>query len=92
MNFDFGLNPSVLTKNGWTEVLRFTSNANVDMNAHGTRIPAVFLNKGFFTGYMGIRTQLGENHNYGKNVNVEKYTWYIVQLKQYQEEGKVIFN
>ena len=72
-------------KNGWTELLRFTA-TNKDMGSAGDRIPAIFAHK---DGYIGVRSQVGTNANAAKNFNIKTQTWTKVEIKQYQENGKV---
>ena len=74
-------------KNGWTELLRFTA-TNKDMGSAGDRIPAIFVNK---NGYIHVVSQIGTNANANKNINIKTKTWTKVEIKQYQENGKVFF-
>ena len=74
---------------GWTEFLRFTTaeaEAGDDM-LPGTRIPAVFVNN---EGYIGVRSQVGDDANFAKNINIDAKTWIEVVIKQYADDGKVI--
>ena len=71
--------------NGWSELLRFTA-TNKDMGSAGDRIPAIFAHK---DGYIGVRSQVGTNANAAKNFNIQIKTWTKVEIKQYQENGKV---
>ena len=70
----------------WSEFLRFTSTEN-DSGSPGDRIPAIFVNKG---GYIGVRSQVGENTNFAKNINIQAKVWIKVEVKQYPENGEVI--
>ena len=72
-------------KNGWTELLRFTA-TNKDCCSAGDRIPAIFANK---NGNIYVVSQIGTNANAEKNVNIKIRTWTKVEIKQYQENGKV---
>ena len=61
---------------GWTEFLRFTTaeaEAGDDM-LPGTRIPAVFVNN---EGYIGVRSQVGDDANFAKNINIV-HIWNII--------------
>ena len=71
--------------NGWTELLRFTA-TNKDCCSAGDRIPAIFANK---NGYIHVTSQVGTNGNANKNFNIKTQTWTKVEIKQYQENGKV---
>ena len=75
-------------KNGMlAELLRFTSR---DSNccAIGDRIPAIFTDKG---GFIQVTTQIGTQGNKWKNVNLNKKTWYRLDLMQYSWNNKVSF-
>ena len=72
-------------KNGWTELLRFTA-TNKDCCSAGDRIPAIFANK---NGNIHVTSQVGTNGNANKNFNIKTQTWTKVEIKQYQENGKV---
>ena len=72
-------------KNGWTELLRFTT-TNKDCCSAGDRIPAIFANK---NGHIHVTSQVGENGNAWKNFNIKTKTWTKVEIKQYQENKKV---
>ena len=71
--------------NGWTELLRFTA-TNKDMGSAGHRIPAIFAHK---DGYIHVVSQIGTNAHATKNFNIKTKTWTKVEIKQYQENGKV---
>ena len=73
--------------NGWSELLRFTA-TNKDMGSAGDRIPAIFAND---NGYIHVVSQIGTNANANKNINIKTKTWTKVEIKQYQENGKVFF-
>ena len=76
---------------GWAELLRFTTSeaeAGKDM-LPGTRIPAVFVNN---EGYIGVRSQVGNDANFVKNINIDAKTWIEVKIKQYADDGKVILH
>ena len=78
-----------LNNNGWTELLRFTTveaDLGDDMSP-GSRIPAVFVNNG---GYIGVRSQVGNDENFAKNIDIQAKTWIEVKIKQYAKDGKVI--
>ena len=70
---------------GWTELLRFTATKE-NYGSAGDRIPAIFAHK---DGYIGVRSQVGTNANAAKNFNIKTQTWTKVEIKQYQENGKV---
>ena len=72
-------------KNGWTELLRFTA-TNKDCCSAGDRIPAIFAHK---NGFIHVTSQVGTNGNAYKNFNIKTQTWTKVEIKQYQENGKV---
>ena len=72
-------------KDGWTEILRFTS-TNKDKGSAGDRIPAIFANK---NGYIHVMSQVGTNATAYKDFNIKTKTWTKVEIKQYQENGKV---
>ena len=71
--------------NGWSELLRFTA-TNKDIGSAGDRIPAIFANK---NGNIYVVSQIGTNGNANKNFNIKTKTWTKVEIKQYQENGKV---
>ena len=71
--------------NGYTELLRFTA-TNKDCCSAGDRIPAIFANK---NGNIYVVSQIGTNGNANKNFNIKTKTWTKVEIKQYQENGKV---
>ena len=70
---------------GWTELLIFTATKEYSLSA-GDRIPAIFAHK---NGYIHVVSQIGTNANAEKNVNIKIKTWTKVEIKQYQENGKV---
>ena len=70
---------------GWSELLRFTA-TNKDIGSAGDRIPAIFANK---NGNIYVVSQIGTNGNANKNFNIKTQTWTKVEIKQYQENGKV---
>ena len=75
-------------KNGrLAELLRLTT---TDSNccAIGDRIPAIFTDKG---GFIQVTTQIGTQGNKWKNVNLNKKTWYRLDLMQYSWNDKVSF-
>ena len=55
----------------------------------GTRIPAVFVNN---EGYIGVRSQVGDDANFAKNINIDAKTWIEVVIKQYADDGKVFLH
>ena len=71
---------------GWTELLIFTATKEYSLSA-GDRIPAIFAHN---DGYIGVRSQVGDNWNAAKNFFIKTQTWTKVEIKQYQENGKVI--
>ena len=76
---------------GWAELLRFTTSeaeAGKDM-LPGTRIPAVFVNN---DGSIGVRSQVGDDVNFAKNIKIDAKTWIQVVIKQYADFGKVILH
>ena len=76
-----------VTKNSWSELLRFTATEGNCCSA-GDRIPAIFVNS---AGYIHVTSQVGGNGNFYKNINIKLKTWIKVGIKQYLENGKVIF-
>ena len=72
---------------GWSELLRFTATEGNCCSA-GDRIPAIFVNS---AGYIHVTSQVGGNGNFYKNINIKLKTWIKVGIKQYPENGKVIF-
>jgi len=70
--------------------LRFTTaeaEAGDDM-LPGTRIPAVFVNN---DGSIGVRSQVGDESNFAKNIKIDAKTWIEVVIKQYADFGKVMY-
>mgnify|MGYP001441944067 FL=1 len=76
-----------VTRNSWSELLRFTATEN-NCCSDGDRIPAIFVNS---AGFITVTSQVGSNGNFAKNVNIKLKTWLKVGIKQYPENGKVIF-
>ena len=72
---------------GWTEIIRFTSTEK-DCCSAGDRIPAIFANQ---AGFIHVTSQVGTNGNYAKNFNIKPKTWTKIEIKQYPENGQVIF-
>ena len=72
-------------KDGYSEILRFTSTKE-DLGSAGDRIPAIFANK---NGYIHVMSQVGTNATAYKDFNIKTKTWTKVEIKQYQENGKV---
>ena len=70
----------------WAELLRFTTTEN-NCCSIGSRIPAIFTNKG---GFIQVATQINSNGNNWKNVNLNEKTWHDFELVQYAEGNKVI--
>ena len=68
----------------WSEFLRFTSTGN-----HGDRIPAIFVHN--HNQHLHIGSQVGNNKNYVLNQFIESGIWYKVQIKQYAEDGKTMY-
>ena len=85
LEFWIGSYSGAFGKNGWTELLRFTS-TNKDCCSAGDRIPAIFAHK---NGFIHVTSQVGTNGNAYKNFNIKTQTWTKVEIKQYQENGKV---
>ena len=72
-------------KDGYSEILRFTSTKE-DLGSAGDRIPAIFANK---NGHIYVVSQIGTNANAAKAFKIKTKTWTKVEIKQYQENGKV---
>ena len=72
-------------KNGYTELLRFSA-TDKDCCSAGDRMPAIFATK---DGYISVRSQIGTNWDAYTNFNITTQTWTKVEIKQYQENGKV---
>ena len=72
-------------KDGWFELLRFTSTENNCCSA-GDRIPALFVNE---AGFILASSQVGTNGNFHKSFYIGPKTWTKVLIKQYSENGKV---
>ena len=70
---------------GWGEVLRVTSTDN-NHGGVGDRFPAFFINT---AGYVHICTQIGSTINQCKNIDMNDGTWYELDLRQIEENGKV---
>ena len=73
---------------GWTELLRFTATNNNCCSA-GDRIPVIFANKDGFVSINVEVSQNGTNTIAYKRFNIPTQTWTKVEIKQYQENGKV---
>ena len=73
----------------WAELLRFTTTEN-NCCSIGSRIPAIFTNKG---GFIQVATQLGNSGNNWKNVNSvnQEKTWYRLEILQYAKNDKVFY-
>ena len=73
----------------WAELLRFTTTEN-NCCSIGSRIPAIFTNKG---GFIQVATQLGSSGNNWKNVNSvnQEKTWYRLEILQYAKNDKVFY-
>ena len=73
-------------KNGaWAELLRLTTTDN-DCCSFGDRAPAIFTHK---DGYLGIRTQIGNNGNRAWSVTIQENRWYTLEMSQYKLHDKV---
>ena len=70
---------------GWGEVLRVTSTDN-NHGGVGDRFPAFFINT---AGFVHICTQIGSTINQCKNIDMNDGTWYELDLRQIEENGKV---
>ena len=70
---------------GWSEFLRFTATEG-DNGFPGDRIPAVFVN---YNGFIGVRSQVGNDANFAQNIDIQGKSWIKVEIKQYPENGKV---
>ena len=70
---------------GWGEVLRVTSTDN-NHGGVGDRFPAFFINT---AGFVHICTQIGSTINQCKNIDMNEGTWYELDLRQIEENGKV---
>ena len=77
-----------MTRNSWSEVLRFTATEE-DCCSAGDRIPALFVNK---AGYIYATSQVGSRGDYHKPFYIQPKTWTKVEIKQYSIRGKVISN
>ena len=73
----------------WAELLRFTTTEN-NCCSIGSRIPAIFTNKG---GFIQVATQLGTSGNNWKNVNSvnQEKTWYRLEILQFAKNDKVFY-
>ena len=73
----------------WAELLRLTTTTN-NCCSIGSRIPAIFTNKG---GFIQVATQLGTNGNNWKNVNSvnQEKTWYRLEILQFAKNDKVFY-
>ena len=67
------------------ELIRFTTRSN-NCCSIGDRIPAIFTDK---RGYIQIGTQIGNNGNRWKNVNLNAKSWYRLDIMQYIWTNKV---
>ena len=72
----------------WTEFLRFTSDEN-DCCKPGDRIPALFVNNKKKTIYP--TSQVGSNGDYWFHRSIEAGTWIKVEINQYPENGKTMY-
>ena len=73
-------------KNGqMAELIRFTTRSN-NCCSIGDRIPAIFTDK---RGYIQIGTQIGNQGNKVKNVNINAKSWYRLDIMQYIWTNKV---
>ena len=73
-------------KNGqMAELIRFTTRSN-NCCSIGDRIPAIFTDK---RGYIQIGTQIGNQGNKVKNVNLNAKSWYKLDIMQYIWTNKV---
>ena len=72
----------------WTEFLRFTATEK-DCCKPGNRIPALFVNNKKKTIYP--TSQVGSNGDYWFHRKIEAGTWIKVDIKQYPENGKTMY-
>jgi len=70
----------------WSSVFHMTTGK--DWGTAGSRIPAVFVNGP--GKYLGFRSGVNGNHNYGKSYPVKLKTWYHIQIKQVENKVKKI--
>ena len=73
-------------KDGWFELLRFTSTENNCCSA-GDRIPALFANK---AGFIRATSQVASYGDFYKDYYIKTKTWIDVVIKQYPENEKVL--
>ena len=74
-----------LLRGRFAELLRFTSTEN-NCCGIGDRIPAIFTVKG---GFIQVATNINNQGNRVKNVNLNEETWYKFELMQYVQNNKV---
>ena len=71
----------------FSSVLAFKGNGNIrDCCEIGDRIPAIFTVKG---GFIQVATNINNQGNRVKNVNLNEKTWYKFELMQYVQNNKV---
>ena len=76
-----------LLRGRFAELLRFTATEN-NCCGIGDRIPAIFTVKG---GFIQVATNINNQGNRVKNVNLNEKTWYKFELMQYIQNNKVTY-
>ena len=76
--------PPNMDRGAWAELLRVTS-TDKDCCSFGDRAPAIFTHK---DGYLGIRTQIGNNGNRAWSVTIQENRWYTLEMSQYKLHDK----
>jgi len=85
VSFDLYINSLIHNSpQAWDSVFHMTTGGNY--GTPGSRIPAVFVNRP--GKYLGVFSGVNGNVDYRQTYPVKLKTWYHVQIKQVEKEGK----
>ena len=87
VSFDFKVNSVTnMSQYGYSSLLHFTNDATKECCGIGQRIPAFYMTS---SKNIHIATNIGNNGNYYKNIQLQLGQWYKIEVRQSLEAGKV---